>query len=496
MGAWAAAARSGEAGLPAEFLAREDKADQLDPVQQSPEYLALRKELLEKKYPGADAAAAMDRLSKKLALANGRAAASSPDYAQRLGFAKQAAEIGGLYLKLDDPARALAWEKICRAIEPDNLWVTSLRNQVHEWFETQLQRAIQAQVQKDYAKRNWADARAAVRTWDGLMHGDNAVAAGMQTYSKAIAQSIAEVLRREATDGPAAAMKALQEEERQLPGLPAWAEIRRAILDDMQQSFNRAVARRDEAEARSLLEKQQAFAEQFKLGPDAFKTDENRKELDKLSTALAGKPLYRPWGQVREPYMRVETSALFGSMEFKQQGESAKSASIMPALSADLRFYIEDSPWWYGAHINGWYASASENSVSASALLLNMDALGGMRGERWSAWAGVGGGFSQVSFDGVINTDKGNGMLIGGFTVGGEYAATDKVTIFGDISYAGFGGSITSMQGRAGGRYYISHNLAVGVEGLMGSVTAKDKTVGTDIEGSFIVGGLNVLFQF
>jgi hypothetical protein len=485
LAALAASASAGEEPpMPEDLVLREDKADHLPPAEQVEKYEALRKSLVGAKYSGTDAA--IDRLARKFDLAAARAAPGERTAAERLAFCRQAAAIGEIYVRGNDPDRALAWERICADIEPRNQWASVLRNQVHDWF--------QARVKAELAAAHWKEAREVIAEWRQRMEGDDPLARGIEDYAVTRAEALLTEMRAK---GAEQALRALKEEERFFPkhGRSAWEKVYAAAGAELQRPFDAAIQGQSTEGAEAALAVQKRVAAEFGLTSLGPVIEQNRQTLEKMKKAREPKPLERRFGQVRSPLLRIEAGGIFGNVKFSESGESASATGIIPAFSLDLRFHGEDRDWWYGGYMGGEWLHAGQGVVDATALAGEVEGLVGYRGDRWSAWTGVGVGMINVSFTGSVKKYDGFSVILGDLRVGGEYAVADSVTAFGEFSCGGFG-DVTMVQGRAGARYWLSHNSALGLHTDVFDLRFKDPSKAVDIHASSFGVGASLLFQF
>lgn len=470
-------------GTPRDLLRMEDRIDRLAPARQVDEYLKLRKLLLEERGPGSQVA--LSRLALKLALANARAAATAPDFAQRLSFCRQASEIGESYLKQGDPVRALSWERICRGIEADSKWASVLRNQINEWFENRLYRWLVA--------RDWPGARGIIGEWRGLMEKDHAVEEGIGAYASARVEDLKSGLQ---SSGGEAVLSALAVEERHYPGLEAWNSMRKLAADSLQQPFDKAIAERRVDDAKAALSAQTEIAAQFTLAEELAPIEVNAELLKELVKALEPPPLERPYGHVRAPAFRLDVGGLTGPVRFEDRDETIEQSASSLRLSLNFRQRGSDEKkWWFGMNLNGMNLTAIDGLASGDALFAGLNGLAGRRGRKWLAWVGLGVAYVQIDFTGLSISDKGSGMIVGNVKLGGERAVSRSLTVHGDLEWGGWD-ELSHWQARLGGRYYANPSLAIDLHVIAGEIRAKDHEAGAVIDVRNTSAGIAVLMQF
>jgi hypothetical protein len=470
--------------MPQALLDEEDAVDRLAPAEQVDRYLALREKVLKEKVAAAEAVSA--RLARKVDLARARAGAPEPTYSQRLEFCKQAARIGEDYVKADDPERALRWEGICRDIDAASQWAAMLRNRVHEWFEQRLTKAAEA--------GEWDRSRAIVAEWTRLTSGDAAAIEGRNKYARARLRPLRAVLRDES---PRAALEKLREEEKLYPGLEPWKELRKEIAAELQAPFVDAMSRGKYKEAAEELKQQADLITEFKLPADFLPITENRRKQEDLEAETKPSDLELPYGHVLSPFFRFEAGANYGKLDCDESTESASGMGIVPEIKLEFRFFNTGYDWlWYGASANGYWSTVSDGRYSGDVMYGQVNALVGLRGDAenaWAAWLGIGGAYASTSFDGVINSTSGDGFLAPTVLLGGEYALTESITLHGEAMYGGLG-DFVHWRAKAGGRYYLNHNFALGIHGVASRLTNED--AGAEGETMEFTGGAAVLVQF
>jgi hypothetical protein len=465
-----------------QWLQREDAVDELaDPKKRLSGYLELRR-LWRNRTNGVEPAA-LDRLSRKIALAAERAGTDEPTPAERFSWGQAAAEIGTSYVAANDLGRALNWERVCHRIEPDGPWASTLRDRLHARMDDTLEARLN--------EEDWPEARDVLERWATLTPEDRAVDNGRRLYGQARSEALKAQVRDE---GVVPAMEAAQKEATWAPDLQTdWDAVRAAAAQALQKPFEAAISEQNTKAAEEALRRQERLAERFTL--EAAIAD-NRRRLAALYKKLEKIPLHRPYGMVRAGAVRVDLFGGTGNVEFTRGGQSCAETGVPVSGLVDLRLYgDEDSAWWWGFSVWGSQSAAAEDEREGSQLLAGGHALVGRRGKRWSYWAGLGAMQGEAEFLGPsLNTDV-SGTILADIRVGGEWALTKKFGLQGDAWYGG-DSEFTRYRVATVFRYYASPNFSLGLQAVAEATSFDVEDSNIEVESESTAVGPVMLLQF
>ena len=194
--------------------------------------------------------------------------------------------------------------------------------------------------------------------------------------------------------------------------------------------------------------------------------------------------------------LRLEAGGSYGDMSFSGASDKIDESYLMPTLDIGYRYYRDNRlGWWYGASASARFYSASDSSLEAAGNVFGLSALLGLRGQRWSAQAGLGLSVYDLSFLGKATDDGVSGVNIGQLTLGGEYAFGRTWSAFGSLD-AGVNSEFSDIVFKAGLRYYIGNNVSIGLQVLAASLSAENDGSDQKIKASILSFGPTALLQF
>jgi len=434
----------------------ERAADGLPLAEQIDAYRALRGQLMSAA-GSADVATREHlyrRVERKLALAIRRRATPEPAATERRAMAREAAEIGMLYLKEDNPEGAVAYEKVIEGIESPSPATGLLRNATREWFAENLQALLDGQ--------SWAEAQKHLARWSQLLGDDPSVSEGRLTYASRRSERILSDLGSTKAEE---ALKLLDDERKLLPDQPAWknaqASVREGLIKDIEKS---ALETKPDEMRRGIARFEHLFAEDERLSSLMANYDE-------LVEKTLPAPITREYGMVKNLALRVDFQALSGSGEAETSlGDEITQDSATYVgynveyrkLSRNDKGQIPESGRWYGGRVTGAIANIKDdNSDDAVDLLLaRPEFLIGWRGRQWSALVGLGVMIEDYTYDGAAYKLDGTGMSYASLSTGVERALGKHFSLFADVHYAGVS-EIKCIDATAGLRYFPSPNFSI-----------------------------------
>jgi hypothetical protein len=468
--------------LDGEIRKLEDEADAVAPADQMTLYLKLRQRVLAME--GTDTTAILQRLAAKLRLAEARSATVAPGYAERMSLCKQSAEIGSLHLAEGDPERALAWERTCRSIESDSPYATMLRNQMHEWFEGRLKEIL--------GRAEWLGARELIARWERLLGEGHATREGRLTYAR---QRTHALRVRFQSAGAPVVLEELVAESRHYPDLPTWDAFRAEVVAGLQAPFERAIAERRAEDARSALDRQLEVRDRFELDEKRLPVESNRSRLAELEKLLAPEPIKRAYGHVLHPAFRLEIVPVTGTTRFEDPSETISGTASNIAIAVLARGRAEDANGWWGGEVSGLSVTAADGLMSGEALVIELNALRGINGRKWSARFGGGLALAQVDYTGTTVAAKGSGVVFGNFAAAVDAALGQSVVVQTGVSFA-MSDALSRWSAYAGVAYHANSNFALGLRALAAGVDAEDAEDALHVELAASAVGAYVAVQF
>ncbi|HTL52758.1 MAG TPA: hypothetical protein VL860_09305 [Planctomycetota bacterium] len=443
-----------------QLQADEDRIDALPAGEQGPALLDLRRRINAAGTPAAQKV--LQRLNLKLSFAaaqtNLTADADHPaPYADRLALSKQAAEIGGTYLKQNDPARALRWEAKSRACAAESLWPDDLRNQIHAWHEQRLTHALDAAL--------WVEARTELTAWQKEMGADTAVSEGVNLYAQARAADLIQSLD---TVDPRTVLSRLTAEEAATPGAAAWTTVRDRVAATLDRDFQHSLSARDIAGARTALELQTAIAAEYRLDAKHAPVAANTSLYEALVRDLQPSPIQRQYGQVHAVQFRIEVMEAIGVQAIRHGNIAISGFSWHPYAVGDWRIYAnEEAVNWFGFNMTGLGSGLSKDFQSGSRFQSQFFFLFGRRGTTWSGSLGVGAIYNNLTFvDGPSKTMFASTTVSAGLRLDIEQIMGERWTVYGTL-IVGQGSGVSCWEFKAGWRYYFNHNFCVGLHTML-----------------------------
>ncbi len=460
-----------------ELSGLERAADALPLGEQVEAYRALRDRLV--KVEGTDDAVSLEflrgRVERKLALAIRRRATPGPSATERRGMAREAADIGLLYLKENSPESAVAYEKVIEGIESPSPATGLLRNGTRDWFRGELGAYV--------ASRSWDDGRKHITRWSELLGDDPSVAEGKRTYAEARAEQIIDDFDDTQSED---ALKSIDAESRSLPDQPAWDDARRRVREALIKGIEKSALETKPDQMRKGIDRFE------RLFPEDERTSGLMGNYDELVEKTLPAPITREAGMVKNVALRVDVVGLMGSglVETSDGDEVSEDQGTYIGFNVEYRYFmrnekqqLSDTGLWMGVAVAGLNAGISDDDGDdkGTILVVQPEFLVGLRGRKWSARGGLGLSYQKYNYDGAAYELDGTGLSAASLSVGIERAFGNKLSVYGQAHYAGVS-EYRCMDARGGIRYFPSPNFSLNLGYWWLSTTAEPEDEDTDID--------------
>ena len=483
-----ARAQGGQPGL----KELEAAADKLAAAEQVDAYRSLRDRLMRDSEGAEDAAREhmQERVERKLALAVRRRATPEPDATERRAMAREAAQIGMLYLKEGAPEGAVSYEKVIESIESPSPATGLLRIETRSWFMERLRAHLESQA--------WADARKLLERWEGQLESDPSVAEGMRTYAGRRSENIlAELGSAKAEE----ALKLLDEEARLTPDQPAWQKARTAVRAGLVKDIEKSALETKPEEMRRGIARFEG------LFPEDERLSTLMANYDELVEKTLPSPITREYGMVKNVALRVSVLGLMGTGEAETSLGDIVSEESGTHVAFDVEYHrlsrnergrIPESGRWLGGRLAGTMVSVSDDDGedSADITVLRPEFLLGKRGRQWNAVLGVGVVLNDYTYDGAAYKLDGTALSYASISLGMERGLGKYFSAYADAHYAGVS-EVQSFSATAGVRYYPSPNFSINLGyRLMSCEVDPEDSADPDIEFDLKATLIGIALQF